>query len=172
MIVAVAHASGDGFLGTGEKVSPDERACILEINAELELDRTDAGAWLMGASASDAGTAGEVPTDALSRPPAPCPRDRGAPVRIVGTISAPATMIHRGLLDTLLDKSDLRPILWSREIFQTNPRTTEMPILMAFSAAPIGRQGGERKCRAPFRSEEGGAASGGLGELRGEAPER
>ncbi len=47
MIVAVANASGKGFLGTGEKVSPEERSCIRLINAELGLDRTEAGAWLM-----------------------------------------------------------------------------------------------------------------------------
>jgi hypothetical protein len=47
MIVAVAYASGDGILGTGEKVSAEERSCIREINAELGLDRTEAGAWLM-----------------------------------------------------------------------------------------------------------------------------
>lgn len=47
MIVAVAHAAGKGFLGTGEKVSAEERSCIRLINAELGLDRTEAGAWLM-----------------------------------------------------------------------------------------------------------------------------
>ncbi len=47
MIVAVAHAAGDGVLGAGEKVSPEERTCIREINAELGLDQTEAGAWLM-----------------------------------------------------------------------------------------------------------------------------
>jgi hypothetical protein len=47
MIVAVANASGDGFLGTGEKISPEERACIRRINSELGLDQTEAGAWLM-----------------------------------------------------------------------------------------------------------------------------
>lgn len=47
MIVAVANASGKGLLGTGEKVSAEERSCIRLINAELGLDRTEAGAWLM-----------------------------------------------------------------------------------------------------------------------------
>jgi hypothetical protein len=47
MIVAVAHASGEGFLGTGEKISDDERTCIRKINTELGLDQTQAGAWLM-----------------------------------------------------------------------------------------------------------------------------
>jgi hypothetical protein len=47
MIVAVAYASGSGPFGTGEKVSPEERSCIRLINAELGLDRTEPGAWLM-----------------------------------------------------------------------------------------------------------------------------
>jgi hypothetical protein len=47
MIVAVANASGKGFLGTGEKVTPEERACIRQINGALALDSTEAGAWLM-----------------------------------------------------------------------------------------------------------------------------
>ena len=37
MIVAVAHAAGKGFLGTGEKISPEERACIRQICDELSL---------------------------------------------------------------------------------------------------------------------------------------
>ena len=48
MIVAVANAAGKGPLGSGEKVSPEERGCILMINAELGLDQTEAGAWLIG----------------------------------------------------------------------------------------------------------------------------
>lgn len=36
-IVAVAAASGKGFLGTGRKVTPDERACIDEIARRLDL---------------------------------------------------------------------------------------------------------------------------------------
>jgi hypothetical protein len=37
MVVAVAQASGEGFLGTGEKISPEERACIAQIDRELSL---------------------------------------------------------------------------------------------------------------------------------------
>lgn len=37
MIVKVAQASGEGFLGTGEKISPEERACIAQIDQELSL---------------------------------------------------------------------------------------------------------------------------------------
>jgi hypothetical protein len=37
MIVAVAQASGEGYLGTGEKISPEERACIIQIDRELSL---------------------------------------------------------------------------------------------------------------------------------------
>jgi hypothetical protein len=40
MIVAVAESSGKGFLGTGRKVTPEERHCIHEIAAALDLDRT------------------------------------------------------------------------------------------------------------------------------------
>ena len=36
-IVAVARASGEAFLGTGEKVSPEERACIAQIDQDLAL---------------------------------------------------------------------------------------------------------------------------------------
>jgi hypothetical protein len=37
MIMAVAQASGEGFLGTGEKISPEERTCIAQIDRELSL---------------------------------------------------------------------------------------------------------------------------------------
>ena len=37
MIVAVARASGEAYLGTGEKISPEERACIAQIDRELAL---------------------------------------------------------------------------------------------------------------------------------------
>jgi hypothetical protein len=37
MIVAIAQASGEGFLGTGQKISPEERACIADIDRELSL---------------------------------------------------------------------------------------------------------------------------------------
>jgi hypothetical protein len=47
MIVAVANASGDGFLGTGVKISEDELFCIRWLNVELGLDQTEAGAWLI-----------------------------------------------------------------------------------------------------------------------------
>jgi hypothetical protein len=40
MIVAVAQASGKHFLGTGEKISPEERACIAQIDRELSLSAT------------------------------------------------------------------------------------------------------------------------------------
>jgi hypothetical protein len=46
-VVAVAHASGNGFLGGGEKVSAEERACIRQIKDALGLDQTEAGHWLM-----------------------------------------------------------------------------------------------------------------------------
>ena len=36
-VVDVARAAGKGFLGTGEKVSPQERECIARIAAELQL---------------------------------------------------------------------------------------------------------------------------------------
>jgi hypothetical protein len=47
MIVAVAHASGEGLLGTGERISPEERACIRRIATELVLDKEEAAAWLL-----------------------------------------------------------------------------------------------------------------------------
>ena len=37
MIVAVANVSGEGLLGTGEKTSPEEKACIAQIDRELSL---------------------------------------------------------------------------------------------------------------------------------------
>lgn len=44
MIVAVAQASGEGFLGTGPKISPEERACIAQIASELSLQALPAAA--------------------------------------------------------------------------------------------------------------------------------
>ena len=43
-IVAVARASGEGFLGLGPKVSPEERACISHIATTLHLGDTPAAA--------------------------------------------------------------------------------------------------------------------------------
>ena len=40
MVMHVAEASGKGFLGTGQKVSPEERACMEHIAAELRLRDT------------------------------------------------------------------------------------------------------------------------------------
>lgn len=42
MIVAVAKASGEGWFGTGEAVSPEERASIGYIDRELELRQSPA----------------------------------------------------------------------------------------------------------------------------------
>ena len=47
MIVAVAQASGEGFLGTGPKISPEERACIMEIANALSLQDTPASADIL-----------------------------------------------------------------------------------------------------------------------------
>jgi len=47
MIVAVAKASGDGFLGTGDLVSHDELACIRRIETTLGLPQAEAAAWLL-----------------------------------------------------------------------------------------------------------------------------
>lgn len=47
MIVAVAKASGEGILGTGELVSPDEHACIQRIDTALQLTQAEAAAWLL-----------------------------------------------------------------------------------------------------------------------------
>lgn len=49
MIVAVAQASGEGFLGTGPKISPEEQACILEIANKLSLQTTPASAAILKA---------------------------------------------------------------------------------------------------------------------------
>src|SRR5262249_6677460 len=46
-IVAVAKASGEGILGTGELVSPDEHACIRRIDSALNLRQAEAAAWLL-----------------------------------------------------------------------------------------------------------------------------
>ena len=37
MVVAVTRASGEAFLGTGEKISLEERDCIAQIARELSL---------------------------------------------------------------------------------------------------------------------------------------
>jgi hypothetical protein len=42
MIVAVAKASGKGLLGTGKKISDNERACIMHIADELSLNESEA----------------------------------------------------------------------------------------------------------------------------------
>jgi hypothetical protein len=47
MIVDVAKASGKGILGTGEKVSPQERECISHIAAELALTKTAKAAEIL-----------------------------------------------------------------------------------------------------------------------------
>ncbi len=44
MVVAVARASGKGPLGSGPKVSPEERACIKEIADALDLERAEPAA--------------------------------------------------------------------------------------------------------------------------------
>jgi hypothetical protein len=49
MIVAVAQASGEGFLGTGPKISPEENACIMEITNKLSLQTTPASAAILKA---------------------------------------------------------------------------------------------------------------------------
>ena len=41
MVVAVAKASGEGFLGNGPKISPQERACIERINESLSLSQAE-----------------------------------------------------------------------------------------------------------------------------------
>jgi hypothetical protein len=47
MIVAVAQASGEGFLGTGPKISPEEKACIMVIANTLSLQTTPASADIL-----------------------------------------------------------------------------------------------------------------------------
>lgn len=49
MVVAVAQASGEGFLGTGEKISPEERACIGHIDRELSLAASPRAAEILKA---------------------------------------------------------------------------------------------------------------------------
>jgi hypothetical protein len=44
MVVHIAEASGEGIFGTGEKVSPEERACIEQIDAALSLRSSPAAA--------------------------------------------------------------------------------------------------------------------------------
>jgi hypothetical protein len=48
-IVAVARASGEGFLGKGPKVSPEERACISRIGTVLNLASTPAAVAALAA---------------------------------------------------------------------------------------------------------------------------
>lgn len=47
MIVAVAQASGEGFLGTGEKIDAEERACIGQIDRELSLSTSSVAARIL-----------------------------------------------------------------------------------------------------------------------------
>jgi hypothetical protein len=47
MVVHVAKASGKGIFGTGEKVSPQERACIQHIAEELRLADTAKAAEIL-----------------------------------------------------------------------------------------------------------------------------
>jgi hypothetical protein len=49
MIVAVAKASGEGLLGTGPKISPEERACIAQIDRELSLSASPRAADVLKA---------------------------------------------------------------------------------------------------------------------------
>jgi hypothetical protein len=49
MVVAVAQASGEGFLGTGPKISPEERACIAQIDRELSLSASAPAAKILNA---------------------------------------------------------------------------------------------------------------------------
>ncbi len=47
MIVAAAEASGEGLLGTGPKVSPQEKACIKQIDSVLSLSDSEAAAAVL-----------------------------------------------------------------------------------------------------------------------------
>ncbi len=47
MIVAVARASGEGVFGTGESVSPEERECIGQIAAKLDLSSSTEAAEVL-----------------------------------------------------------------------------------------------------------------------------
>lgn len=47
MIVAVAQASGEGWLGTGPKLGPEEAACIRQISDQLSLPASPAAAALL-----------------------------------------------------------------------------------------------------------------------------
>jgi len=47
MIVVVAEASGEGLLGTGPKVSPQEEACIKQIDSVLSLSDSTAAAAVL-----------------------------------------------------------------------------------------------------------------------------
>jgi hypothetical protein len=48
-IVAVAEASGKGFLGTGRRVTDEERACIAEISRALDLPASPEAAAALAA---------------------------------------------------------------------------------------------------------------------------
>ncbi len=48
MVVAVARASGEGILGTGEKVSREERDCIAFLDRELALSSASHAADILG----------------------------------------------------------------------------------------------------------------------------
>ena len=47
MILAVAEAAGKGFLGTGEKISPEERDCIEQIASKLSLADSESAAKIL-----------------------------------------------------------------------------------------------------------------------------
>jgi uncharacterized protein DUF4440 len=47
MVVTVAQASGEGLFGTGEKIGPEERACIARIDQELSLRSSPAAAAVL-----------------------------------------------------------------------------------------------------------------------------
>ncbi len=49
MVVAVAEASGEGLLGAGERISPEERACIAQIDRELALSSCPQAATILKA---------------------------------------------------------------------------------------------------------------------------
>ncbi len=48
-VIAVAQASGEGLLGSGEKVSPEERECIAQIERELSLSTSPRAAEVLKA---------------------------------------------------------------------------------------------------------------------------
>jgi hypothetical protein len=49
MVVAVAHASGEGILGSGARISPEEKACIAQIDRELTLSASPRAAEILKA---------------------------------------------------------------------------------------------------------------------------